>query len=383
MFPKRWLVVGLDSATPTFLSSEDHPFLRQIWHGGISGVLRSTTPPLTPIAWTTIMSGRSPSEHGVYGFRKGDGAIFSSADVTVPRLWELVRPSHSLFFPLVYPVRKFSRDDGFVAATAVVRKGEGMVRCVSDGRMARFIVEHSIPSSPGDIEALFKSFMHRLRAWAKILRDDSFPWRFSAVMLPELDTVMHFHWESQARLFKALDAALANIWEENNDGDMGIVLVSDHGSTRVAFDFDPVTWARENLTPREFSKIKIDGWGNLWCRDVGLCLKIERGLESFEYEGQRILDVWRGEQIFSGVNGAPDLVVWPARELGFSQQPNSGRVIAPATKSGCHLFDGVVAFWWPGVESRRIMGEAVDFAPTMMHLLGKNIPGVMSGRVLV
>src|SRR6185369_1943441 len=44
------------------------PNLARLRREGASGVLLSEEPMLSPILWTTIATGRSPSEHGILGF---------------------------------------------------------------------------------------------------------------------------------------------------------------------------------------------------------------------------------------------------------------------------------------------------------------------------
>ena len=39
---------------------------------GASGVLHSTTPPITPAAWTTFLTGKQPGTHGIIDFERYD-----------------------------------------------------------------------------------------------------------------------------------------------------------------------------------------------------------------------------------------------------------------------------------------------------------------------
>ena len=70
------VLIGLDGATFSVLdplmSEGVMPFLRDWSAGGVRAVLRSTSHPLTPIAWTTLMTGRQPGNHGVFDFVRAD-----------------------------------------------------------------------------------------------------------------------------------------------------------------------------------------------------------------------------------------------------------------------------------------------------------------------
>ncbi len=66
------LMIGLDGATFSILDplmeAGHMPFLRQFVAQGVRAELQSTIPPITPPAWTTIMTGRSPAQHGILDF---------------------------------------------------------------------------------------------------------------------------------------------------------------------------------------------------------------------------------------------------------------------------------------------------------------------------
>jgi len=65
-------LIGLDGATFSILDPlmDDGvmPFLKQFTASGARAELRSVVPPLTPPGWTSIMTGRSPGNHGVVDF---------------------------------------------------------------------------------------------------------------------------------------------------------------------------------------------------------------------------------------------------------------------------------------------------------------------------
>ena len=66
------LMIGLDGATFTlldhFMESGDMPFLSGMVRNGVRAELMSTRNPLTPPAWTSMITGRSPEAHGIYDF---------------------------------------------------------------------------------------------------------------------------------------------------------------------------------------------------------------------------------------------------------------------------------------------------------------------------
>ena len=73
---QKVLILGLDGATFDVLGplmrAGRMPNLQRLCDQGASGILRSTIPPITPAAWTTTMTGRSPGAHGIIDFERYD-----------------------------------------------------------------------------------------------------------------------------------------------------------------------------------------------------------------------------------------------------------------------------------------------------------------------
>jgi predicted AlkP superfamily phosphohydrolase/phosphomutase len=114
----RTLLIGLDGATFTvldaLLESGHMPFLKDIMARGAHAELASTILPLTPPAWTSMITGRSPGYHGVFDFvhcrQTKDGIFFTlnmSYDIRCPTLWSILSRRGmkvaALNFPVSYP----------------------------------------------------------------------------------------------------------------------------------------------------------------------------------------------------------------------------------------------------------------------------------------
>lgn len=73
---KKILIVGLDGVTwdvlGPLMAQGRMPRLKGVCEQGFSGVLRSTTPPITPAAWTTFLTGKRPGKHGIIDFERYD-----------------------------------------------------------------------------------------------------------------------------------------------------------------------------------------------------------------------------------------------------------------------------------------------------------------------
>jgi predicted AlkP superfamily phosphohydrolase/phosphomutase len=96
---RRVIIFGLDGATYTVLDDLARrgvmPHLREFMQRGVRGALMSTIPPLTPPAWTTLVTGRSPGAHGIFNFLQFDGnspylRIISSREICCETIWSTV-----------------------------------------------------------------------------------------------------------------------------------------------------------------------------------------------------------------------------------------------------------------------------------------------------
>src|SRR5215813_12823288 len=114
--PRPVLIIGLDGATFELLDPlmelGDLPTLAGLARRGTRAVLRSVVPPITPAAWASFMTGKSPGAHGIYDFRVFDPRTHTDTFVTSHALrdatiWELAsaagRRVGVVGLPLMYP----------------------------------------------------------------------------------------------------------------------------------------------------------------------------------------------------------------------------------------------------------------------------------------
>jgi predicted AlkP superfamily phosphohydrolase/phosphomutase len=113
---ERLVVLGLDGATWTVLD----PMIARGWMPNLAallarsahGTLRSTIPPVTSAAWTTMQTGANPAVHGVFDHRYFDAdsgrmKVNHSGRIRVPTTWQLLsdagRSVVSLNLPGTFP----------------------------------------------------------------------------------------------------------------------------------------------------------------------------------------------------------------------------------------------------------------------------------------
>ena len=114
----RVAVIGLDCATPLMLfdrMADEVPTITRLLERSIWGELESITPPITVPAWACAMTGKTPGQLGIYGFRNRKDAsyegmsIATSQAVREPAVWDLLgeagKKSLLIGVPPAYPVK--------------------------------------------------------------------------------------------------------------------------------------------------------------------------------------------------------------------------------------------------------------------------------------
>jgi len=113
----RTLLIGLDGATFSVLDPLMEqgvmPFLKSFFETGVRAGLRTIVPPLTPPAWTSLMTGRTPGQHGVFDFFRMDSPVtrhirfFNANDVQCETIWSLASAgglrTTTINFPAMFP----------------------------------------------------------------------------------------------------------------------------------------------------------------------------------------------------------------------------------------------------------------------------------------
>jgi predicted AlkP superfamily phosphohydrolase/phosphomutase len=113
------LLIGLDGATFKILdnltaSGDDHraimPCLAELFQKGVRATLKSTPNPLTPPAWVSLMTGRSPGHHGIFDFIRGEElgedvyfTLYDSRDCRCETIWSIVSRHGKRFAALNFP----------------------------------------------------------------------------------------------------------------------------------------------------------------------------------------------------------------------------------------------------------------------------------------
>jgi predicted AlkP superfamily phosphohydrolase/phosphomutase len=267
----RVFVLGLDGATWDVLRplvDQGHlPRLARLMEQGAAGALRSVFPPLSPVAWTAVMTGKNSGKHGIFEFLESDhnplgGRVNSSRTIQADLLWEIAgrygKRSVTGGVPLSYPARPapgFFLGDFLSPADAPDFASDPAVfaeleRAVGTYRPWSTAV-HDGGREAETLADLTGFLDQHLRAVRFLM--DRCDWNLFLYNLMATDRIQHELWHTwdpqhpvaQGRNLAAVYQGTIAFWKRLDDGigaivdalpaDTALLLMSDHG-------FGPIAW---------------------------------------------------------------------------------------------------------------------------------------------
>lgn len=261
------LVIGLDGATfDVLVPLADRgvmPNLAHLMRRSAMSVLNSTCPTLTPVAWTSFLTGAGPETHGIFDFRyldHNDGTLRlnHAGRVSCRTLLDEVSRAAgdvvSLNLPMTYPAGSHLR--GMVVGgldspsrDAVLAPYPEFARRL-EARGVDYDLRTIWRRKPADeaelklgVRETCKAFQSRVAA-AEIA-DEMHDWRLMIVQFQTLDSLQHRLWHlldvpgspepapqssrEVDRAMRALDDCIGQLLELALRRRAAVVVVSDHG----------------------------------------------------------------------------------------------------------------------------------------------------------
>jgi len=252
---RKVILVGLDGATwdliEPWADAGKLPAFSKLMQQGVWGELESTTPPISPSAWTSIYTGVNPGKHGITNFFKTRKNSYlyqpiSSGDRKARAIWQILsdygRKSIIINTPFTYP-------PDAIAGIMITGFGTPSLRSnfVYPERYKERLL-NKFPHFAGDFgdEALILGERRKVIVKTKEIFDsqievarhllNSEPYELCVVVFRAHEPLQHFFWEDKDLLltfYQEVDSFLKYLIDDIMDENSTLIMVSDHGFQRV------------------------------------------------------------------------------------------------------------------------------------------------------
>lgn len=289
----KLVLIGLDGATFTMLDPLMEqgvmPYLKSLAEGGVRAPLRSIVPPLTPPAWTSLLTGRRPGYHGVFDFFQLEAPgsrrirLTTSRDIRCETLASMLNRhglrATVLNFPAHFPPPAL---DGYVIAGWMpwrqLRLGchplhlYDQLRALPGFNPRELAMDMALEakategSQEDDYEAWVELHIRREHQWLAVVRYlmQADPTELMAVLLDGPDKVQHLCWrfldpelwpahptlkerrirELCLEYFRQLDQVIGQIVEMAGP-EATVIIASDHGFGATTGVFHVNAWLEQ------------------------------------------------------------------------------------------------------------------------------------------
>jgi predicted AlkP superfamily phosphohydrolase/phosphomutase len=269
MSEKRVLVIGIDGATfkviDPLIKDGCLPNIAQIMSKGVKGILNSTLPTVSPVAWTSFMTGKNPDKHQIFDFSsKIEGTykfkMNSAKDRKATPFWMNLSENNRrvlvIGVTMTYPPDPVN---GYMVSGLGAPPDVSIESCTHPSEFAKEIVNmfgeyRTVPKadlrklSVSDsekrkyIRGIFDQIDYRVNLFKYMWQKEKFD--LSMVFFLDTDGISHYFWKymdsshkkyqkgifSNAiyKVYEKIDCAIGELLTIIDD-DTDVVIVSDHG----------------------------------------------------------------------------------------------------------------------------------------------------------
>jgi predicted AlkP superfamily phosphohydrolase/phosphomutase len=261
---RRVVIVGLDGASfnhiDPLMQSGRMPNLTRLMKQGCYGVLRSTIPPMSPVAWSSFVTGMSPGQHGIFGWRARSPDSYERLPISPSErngktIWRILSDAEYcvavLGLPMSYPPE---RVNGIMVSGFDTPEGARGFSWPSD-------LIQDLEEAGYKYETAPRSLHHRagmsreeyLHSWMMVEREraratgyilEKYKPDCLMVLFPITD---HFNHKGGRlhhlyRAYECADQCLGDILKKVDERETLVFVVSDHGSMTFRYFFYLNLW---------------------------------------------------------------------------------------------------------------------------------------------
>lgn len=437
---KKVVVLGLDGTPYTLLERWTRegklPHISKLLKQGTLLKMTTSLPDISSVAWTSFMTGKNPGKHNVYGFmdRRDDSyEIYfpNSLSIMGKTLWDYLGQAGKrmvvLNVPTTYPAQPVNgvMVSGFVAVDfGKAVYPPSLIPLLKDMNY-RIDVDYQKAHTQPDqfFEDLFYTHERRVRAILYLMEKE--PWDLFAAVFTGTDRLQHFFWEHMEKgdirygpqflsYYERVDESIGQIIEMIGEH-AHVIMLSDHGFCLLKKEVYLNSYLRKQgylkfkkEPPETIADIDPDSrafcldpsriYINLKGREPQGCVEPDTdysrlkeqlllefaGLTDEDTGEKMIQKVWTREELYSGpyFHRAPDLVLQPRYGYDLKGSVSRNGLTGKSALTGMHTYDDAM-FYIKGFELKKHPVRIFDVLPTILTLMGLNIPPDLDGTSLV
>ncbi len=385
---RRVIIIGLDGVPFDLLKDLSEtgvmPNTGKMISRGIFKKMKSSIPEISSVAWSSIITGANPAEHGIFGFMDlvpGTYNLYfpNFNNLRVRPFWNNIEGKSVIInVPSTYPVHSMNgvHISGFVSIdfeksvypSSLIPTLRGLDYCLdvdsekAHESLALFLVD------------LDKTLTARIQAHRYLW--DFFDWQIFMIVFTGTDRLMHFLWDAyedenhkhhQDFLdhFRRIDEVIGEVEEKSREDDL-LIIISDHGFEGIDKEVYLNYLLRKEgflkfMDNREPNLADIDSSSVAFALDpsrvyLNLNDKYPRGevpernrekllrelmdlFSSFQVDNRKVIkNIYRKEEIYRGpfLGDAPDLIL--VGHQGFNLRANikAGKLADKTIFTGKH-----------------------------------------------
>jgi predicted AlkP superfamily phosphohydrolase/phosphomutase len=360
---KKTVIIGIDGVPYGLMDNLSEkgvmPNFQRLKKTGIFKKMRSSIPPLSSISWSSIITGKNPAEHGIFGFME---LIPESYALSFPNFNNLESPPFWLKgddrkyviinVPSTYPTKPLNgiHISGFISFD--LEKAVYPTKYLKDLKDMDYKIDVDYRLVHQSKVLFFKKLMETLEARIKAYRYfwDKGDWDVFMFVFTGSDRLGHFFWDAYEEeshehhkdflnYFKRVDEVIGEMVGKLGQDD-SFFIISDHGMQRMKINVNINYFLKEKgfleLNEEFKSYNQITENSKVFALDPARIYIHEKGkyprgriekqqkqrvveevilaIKNLEFKGEKIIDkIYRKEEIYQGkfLERAPDLVLLP------------------------------------------------------------------------
>lgn len=370
MDKKKTIIIGLDGVPFGLLSDlanrEVMPNTKKVIEEGVFKKMQSSIPEISSVAWSSVITGKNPAEHNIYGFTD----IFPNtyklrfpnyASLKADSFWQGQNGKYIIVnVPSTYPVREMNgvHISGFVSLD--FQRSVYPKEIIPDLKELGYRIDVDSSKAHKSMDLFLRDLDRTLDARIKGFHYlwDKQDWQTFMFVFTGIDRLMHFLWQAYRdenhkyhnnfiNHFKKIDKVIGKIFKQINQEDK-LVMLSDHGFEKLDKDININYLLKErgflgfndklalkNISSRTkafaldpariyLNKKNKFSQGVVSKEDEDNVLKkLEELFLGLEFGGKKVVkEIYRKGDIYSGpfIDNAPDLVL--IGNKGFNLKSN-------------------------------------------------------------